>query len=93
MDLGTEGWSMLSFLDATITCTTYFSKLGDPVFHNNGGVFQQDNVPCLKEKLAEDWFEETWPPNFPDLSPIKHLLDWLDKQVHLWRPHLAVYRT
>lgn len=39
--------------------------------------------------IVADWFEEhnnqfkvlTWPPNSPDLNPIEHLRDVLDKQV------------
>ena len=39
--------------------------------------------------MVQEWFEEqnnkfkvlTWPPHFPDLNPIEHLWDVLDKQV------------
>ncbi|KAK3519389.1 hypothetical protein QTP70_026949 [Hemibagrus guttatus] len=52
-------------------------------------IHQQDNAACHKAKMVQEWFDEhnnqfevlTWPPNSPDLNPIQHLLDVLDKQV------------
>ncbi|KAK3525325.1 hypothetical protein QTP86_029840, partial [Hemibagrus guttatus] len=49
----------------------------------------QDNAPCHKEKMVQEWFDEhnnqfevlTPPPNSPDLNPIQYLWDVLDKQV------------
>lgn len=50
---------------------------------------RQARVPCHTAKTVQEWFEEhskelnvlTWPLNSPDLNPIKHLLDVLEKQV------------
>ena len=61
----------------------------ETVFHDDCGLDQQDNVPYHKAKMVQDWFEEhshefevlTWPSNSPDLNPVKHLWDVLDKQV------------
>ena len=60
-------------------------------FHGNGIPWWhwQDNAPWHKAKMVQECFEEhinefnvlTWPPNSPDLNPIKHLWDVLDKQV------------
>lgn len=69
------------------------------------GLCQQDNPPpCYKTKMFQEWFEElnefvvqTWPPRYPNLNPIVHLWDVLDKQVwgcvaFWWQvPQLQVY--
>ncbi|KAK3520557.1 hypothetical protein QTP70_026490 [Hemibagrus guttatus] len=54
-------------------------------FHGNGIIH---NAPCHKAKMMQEWFDDhnnefevmTWTPNSPDLSPIQHLWDVLDKQ-------------
>ncbi|KAK3519523.1 hypothetical protein QTP70_033853, partial [Hemibagrus guttatus] len=61
----------------------------ETVFPDGCGLFQQDNAPCHKAKIIQEWFDEhnnefdvlTWPPNSPDLNPIEHLRNVLDKQV------------
>ncbi|MCJ8743381.1 hypothetical protein PDJAM_G00093370 [Pangasius djambal] len=82
-------------VDVTLTRPTYLNTVADQVhlfmatvFPNGSGLFQQDNAPCLTAKIVQEWFEEhdkefkvlTWPPNSPDLNPIEHLWDVMDKQ-------------
>ncbi|KAK3541088.1 hypothetical protein QTP86_012747 [Hemibagrus guttatus] len=61
----------------------------ETLFPDGCGLFQQDNAPCHKAEMVQEWFDDhnnqfeelTPPPNSPDLNPIQHLWDVLDKQV------------
>ncbi|KAK3531484.1 hypothetical protein QTP70_023275, partial [Hemibagrus guttatus] len=52
-------------VDVTLTCTTYLSTVADhvhpfmeTVFPDACGLFQQDNAPCHKAKMVQEWFDE-----------------------------------
>ncbi len=53
--------------------------------------FQQDNASCHKAQIISDWFLEhdneftllEWPPQSPDLSPIEHLWDVVEREIHI----------
>ncbi|GBN30645.1 hypothetical protein AVEN_144307-1 [Araneus ventricosus] len=59
------------------------------VFSTGNGIFQQDNAPCHKARVVLEWFEEhtdefhlmSWPPNSPDLNPMEHILDVMERQL------------
>jgi transposase len=57
-----------------------------------GVIFQQDNDPKHRSKVAENWFRTknvkrlSWPPSSPDMNIIEHVWDQLDALVRARNP-------
>ncbi|GBL85036.1 Transposable element Tc1 transposase [Araneus ventricosus] len=88
-------------VEQTMKAANYLNIIADQlhpymafVFPTRNGIFQQDNAPCHKAWIVLEWFEEdtdefhlmSWLPNSPDLNPMEHIWDVMERQLRAQTP-------
>ncbi|GBM39788.1 hypothetical protein AVEN_25006-1 [Araneus ventricosus] len=95
LDLHLELWSGEQFpmkagaLSCTLTANLYVSLVIQPVvlpfMNNKGGVFKQDNARPHTAVVTQHALQSVdmlpWPARSPDLSPIEHVWDIIERQL------------
>lgn len=92
------GWkSPLLIIDGNLTANRYMNTvLGAEVVpyvqQNNGAIFMHDNARPHVAQVCQDYLRDNnvqvldWPPYSPDMNPIEHLWDHLDRKVRARHP-------
>ncbi len=84
-------------IEHRLNATDYLSIVADHIHpfmntvHHLLMYFQQDNAACHKAQIISDWFLEhdneftllKCPPQSPDLNPIEHLCDVVEREIHI----------